>query len=282
MPARLGRGAVLAQDFDDLLFRDDLGEAVLLLRAWVDEPEARVVSFLFALLPLLLGAAGLFLYLRGASGRLRFHEAGLSVGGRRRRLELLYEEVGALTWRGAKEVICEPAPGVQKPALRYRAWSGMEDADLVAFRDFLASVLARRWGERLSREPVRWTARLRFLPGGLEYRPTGFLGPGEPLQAPYHMTGYRIQNGVFMLFVPGSARAALWESVGVANFYPGLMLLNWIYASYQSQQAGALAQQAPRPDGAGPSVKQPEERITAGGSKPGAVVPELPGQRPPG
>jgi hypothetical protein len=99
---------------------------------------------------------------------------------------------------------------------------------------------------------------------------------GEPVCVPYHLTSYRIENGQFLLFVPGSTKPAMRENPAGANFFPGLVLLNWIYASYQAPQSSAdLASRVFR-------IEKPsevtDERITRD-RQTGAVTPELPGVR---
>jgi hypothetical protein len=222
-------------------------------------PSYMLLAFLAAFVP------GLFLCLRSLRLRLVFHEFGASQPGWRGRKELLFAEVGTVTWKpNTSSIILAPLPGLDRPTIRFSALRSGEDEGLAAMRDHVSTVLAHRWGAEVPRGPVPWTGRLRFLPGGLEYRPTGLLGDGGPVTVPYHLTSYRIENNVFRLFVPGQSGAASKESVAAPNFYPGLMLLNLIY-----QGCGRPA------PAAGPAPAARDERITGRG--PGRVT-----LRPPG
>src|SRR5262249_8207078 len=100
------------------------------------------------------------------------------------------------------------------------------DDDLTALRDHVAGHVAHRMGQALNRgEPVQWTPRLRFLPTGLECRPQGLTGPGEPFTVPYGAVGYTIRGAGRVL---RAGRALHREPLGSANLYPGLTLLGWI------------------------------------------------------
>jgi hypothetical protein len=251
--------------------------AVLALVWWGNLPHSHHGGY-YALLaaPLPVLALGAFLAARAGRMRLRFHESGVSQLTANGSRELLYSEVGVMVWKAGRQMTFEPLPGLDRPVICFRALHGADTPDLIGLRDHVASVIAGRWWADVRLAPVRWTPRLRFLPGGLEYRPTGFLGAGEPLSAPYHMTGYRIENGQFLLFVTGTTRAVVKESLEGANFFPGLVMLNWIYASYRSAAQEPAPAPAPRLP---PSAAEADARITAAG-RPGAGITAPPG--PPG
>jgi hypothetical protein len=189
---------------------------------------------LFGVLTGLYVVGGFAIY-RGRTNRLVFHEFGVSQPARKGARTLFYTEIGTVIWKNALFIILRPRAGIDKPEIRFRTGTRhrQHEDDLAQMRDFCCYWLARNWADELHKDPIVWTPRLRFLPGGLEYRPRGFLGDEEPVTIPYHLTSYQIQNSVFSLFEAGLSRAVCREWAGVPNFYPGLMLLDWIYHSFQ-------------------------------------------------
>jgi hypothetical protein len=211
--------------------------------------NAPLVGFLtFSLALAALASLSLWLILRGSYLRLVLHQGGIAQPGRGR--SLLFTEIERMTWR-PNFILLEPLPGLGKPPIRFSTIGMLEDIDMVTMRDAVATGVASRWAEELRRGPVRWTKRLRFLPGGLEYRPPGILGDGEPVTAPYHLTSYFILQLHMDLFVTGAPKPVTQQPLGETNFWPGLKLLDWIYADLRRQyeeQARTGKQEVPRPD----------------------------------
>lgn len=189
---------------------------------------------------------GLWLVYRSSYMRLAYHQFGVAQPGRGR--WLLFTEIGRMIWT-PHSIVFDPLPDAGRPGIRFQTVSVEFDNDLIGMRDYVSSVIAQRWWEELGKGPVTWTGALRFLPGGLEYRPSGVFGRGEPVMVPYHITSYYLLQGWMELFVTGEPRAVLKEMYTVPNFYPGLTLLNWIYESMKQQAAQQPGQQAEaRPD----------------------------------
>ena len=189
----------------------------------------------------------------GRSGWLRFHEHGvvqtLLLGGERR---LMYPEIGEVTWKSSEVLILRPRrPG---PGIRFRTVAGKLDSELAGMRDLACRHLAEKWGERVPAGPLVWTPKLRFLPGGLEYRPTGLLLPPDPVCVPYQLTSYRIEGDSFLLFVNDQKRPACKERLDVPNFFVGLVLLNRIYQQAKAASPFATPEAAaPRPRSEAPA-----------------------------
>jgi hypothetical protein len=228
----------------------------------------------FTGLILLLGVPGVWLILRASYLRLAFHQGGVAQPGRGR--SLLYTEVERMTWH-TNMILLEPLPGVARPPIRFSTIGIQDDVDLIAMRDHTASVIAQRWGQELATGPVRWTKRLRLMPGGIEYTPAGFFGDSEAVTAPYHLTSYYVLQLHMDLFVTGAPTPVVQQPLTEANFWPGLKLLDWIYADirrqYEEQQKSGRKED-PRPDftfgkGASPDGRirgtdGPERQITPG------------------
>ncbi len=209
-------------------------------------PLAGYIAFACLLAP--LAALGLWLTLRASYLRLAFHQFGVAQPGRGR--SLLYADVERMTWH-ANFILLEPPQGDPRPPIRFSTVGVVEDVDFAAMRDLAASAVAARWAEQLSRGPVQWTKRLRFMPGGLEYRPAGFFGDTEPVTAPYHLTSYYLLQMHMDLFVTGAPKPVVQQPLAEANFWPGLILLIWIYADLQRQreeQQKSGRKEDPRPD----------------------------------
>jgi hypothetical protein len=101
------------------------------------------------------------------------------------------------------------------------------DADLDHLRDsvsqLIANRMAREFGEGRS---VVWTDGLRFLPEGLEYRASGFLGRKAPIVLPYsQILGHDANQGVFWLWIQGRKKPVVKENMALPNFFPGYMFL---------------------------------------------------------
>ena len=219
-------------------------------------------------LPIVVACALLFacpflvFVLRGLRyGALVFHESGVSQstwGGRR---ALLFSEIDAFCCDGNVRFDFLPPTGSSLRPIRFRHCVRRFDLDLASFVEHLSKIVMARIGRNIQTEPVRWTARLRFLPGGLEYTSRGMFGDSPPVVVPYHLTSFWIVGKYFFLRVSGRAKAVVKEPLAGPNFYPGLHLLQWVYACLQQGPAGAqpLSQHAPRG-----AEKPVEEGFTAG------------------
>jgi hypothetical protein len=220
----------------------------------LDNPTS---SHAMALACLGCAAGGSLLCWYGWRGQLRFHEFGVAQpvwGGVR---QLLYSEIAVVLWKRDQVLTLRPAAGAGLPAITFRTMFRKFDAEMAGMREHLCRFLAQRWAQQVRLGPLNWTTRLRFLPGGLEYRPSGLLGPGETVSVPYPLTSYRLENNQFLLFVSGQPRPVLRERVDQPNFFVGLVVLNWIYQSFQQPALPGLEASAPAPRpslSAGPSV----------------------------
>jgi hypothetical protein len=88
-------------------------------------------------------------------------------------------------------------------------------------------MIAVRMAQRLAaQEVVAWTPSLRFLPEGIEYRPTGFLGRKEPVVIPYpDIANWTVDQGAFCLWVKDRKKPVVREDTSRPNFFPGFYLL---------------------------------------------------------
>jgi hypothetical protein len=199
------------------------------------------------------------------TARLLFHEHGVSQPGPGGGKALLHEQIGTVTWKAGLAITFRPAAGVELPEIEY-VTAVSRDVDVAPVRDLVCARLAQRWAEELRAGPVRWTPRLRFLPGSLEYTPGGLLGPGEPVAVPFEQTSFQLDNGAFRLFIAGHARAVFKERTDGPNFFVGLVLLQMIYRSCQQAQE--------RQPSAAPAPPLRKGRgITLPGPPPGHITP---------
>src|SRR5262249_32962280 len=148
----------------------------------------------------LLLFVGLSLLALGSQS-LCFHEFGVSQPAKkgRPRCELRYQDIGELTWTGSVTMTLRAVTGVDVPPIQFSILMQRPDADLLAMRDHISRAIAYRWLAKLENEPVRWTSRLRFLPGGLEYTPRALLLAEEPVTVPYRATSYRLKDKQMLL-----------------------------------------------------------------------------------
>lgn len=181
------------------------------------------------------------------NGPLIFHEFGVvQRPWRGAERSLLYHEIGTVTWTPGPRIALRPLPGLDRPEIRYFSSNMQEDEDWVNMRTRVCINLAMRWRKEVQEGAVAWTPRLRFLPAGLEYHPSRMIGSGEPVQVPYVLTSYQIVTRSFNLFVAGRNRPVCVESIGRANFFPGLLLLNMIYGELRQKAAPGDRSPAPR------------------------------------
>ncbi|HLJ10682.1 MAG TPA: hypothetical protein VKU82_05815 [Planctomycetaceae bacterium] len=120
------------------------------------------------------------------------------------------------------------------------------DADLERLREVISQLIAERMEAQFSQgRAVMWTAGLRFLPEGLEYRAAGIFGRKPPVVIPYsQIWGCDANQGFFWLWVLGQKRPAAKESVAQPNFFPGYLFLTRLLASRPATPAPAAAPQA--------------------------------------
>lgn len=197
-----------------------------------DRPSTLMVAYPLGIALAALALGGFFTW-KGVTARLIFHERGVVQFGRGGTKTLLYNEIGTVIWKPGPSITLRPRPGVDRPEIRYRSSLGIEDLDLGQMRTWMCVPMAMRWREELQNGPVKWTERLRFLPGGLEYSTASLLGDGETVTVPYHLTRFQIAHGTFYLFTTERASAVCTERTSVVNFFPGLLLLTMIYGQFR-------------------------------------------------
>ena len=222
----------------------------------------RIYLFPIGHLVLSLALGGVLIW-RARSKRLAFHERGVvwhGHGGVTRSLR--YSEIGTVVCKQGPTIVLSPVEGLDRSTIRLRSWMslGAEPALLLETIDRLCLAVALRWRMELLGGPMKWTSRLRFLPGGLEYRTKDWLGDGETVTVPYHLTTYEIGNGIFRLFTPEQKGPVFTASVGEINFFPGLLLLAMMRAEGRTN-AGGVGEPAPRPT----SHEAPDERFRGDG-----------------
>lgn len=134
---------------------------------------------------------------------LVFHEWGVSKRTWGRRRALLSSEIESFYCDGNVRFDFIPPPGSALRSTRFRSCVRKFDLDLTSFVEHLSKIIMRRMARNLPTEPVQWTARIRFLPRGLEYDARGLLGSSLPIVVPYHLTSYRIVGRHFFLHIAG-------------------------------------------------------------------------------
>ena len=125
------------------------------------------------------------------------------------------------------------ARGGRRQKVKFTATLRKEDFELEHLRDRVSALIAdRMWNQFAQRQAVAWTDHLRFLPEGLEFRPTSLFGRKPPVLIPYsQICGCDSDYGVFCLWVHGQKKPAARENVSKPNFFPGYHLLGRILAS---------------------------------------------------
>ena len=196
---------------------------------WLEQ----VVLLVLALFCLLIDLLGLWALWRGWSMHLDYHQFGLCQPNRQRMLR--FDEIAGMTWHPQHtDLRFEPKPGSSGQVIHYRSTNQAYHINMIVIRDYISGVIAREWWEQLKeKNKVTWTKNLAFLYEELEYTPATLLGRSEPQYAPYGITSYYLFADHMDLFVQGLPKVALQQKTVVRNFYPGLTLLNWIYASMQ-------------------------------------------------
>jgi hypothetical protein len=185
---------------------------------------------------------------RGQRMRLDYHQFGMAqpLLGR----SLRFDDIESMTWTWNHSwIYLEPRPGSSGSTIRFSSTTSLlhQLNDRNTIRDYVANQIAKRWWhQHQAGEPITWTPQLRFRPTGLEYIPSSFWGRGESEKAAYEATSYFLFPLRLDLFVEGINRPVLQQKTGVKNFYPGLFLLNQIYAAiqagnYQTPGVGSVA-----------------------------------------
>jgi hypothetical protein len=238
----------------------------------------QLVCLLLGAITLCISPLGIFAFVRSDRPTIHFHESGVSQPTRKAMGELLYTDVEAMTWKGAKEILFTSRAGSDRPVIHYRSAYGKETVELIGYRDHAAGIIARRWLAELEKGPVTWTPRLRFLPDGLEYRPDGVIGKGEPRIVPYDKIYHRIEHGKWLLFVRGDFVPMMRERIDGVNFFPGLMLLRMIQERSRPCTPGPdVKTLAPRLEAKQATTPEPSDlRITSQGPASAAVTDKAP------
>ncbi len=201
----------------------------------------------FALGVGLLILAGLFALgaWRAPSSVFRCHAQGVFQSGPTGKRQLRYDEVDTFTYSAVRQYVNGAytgttlalkltAPGT---TIDYNKSVKNVDEDLDNLRDHIASVIASRMGEQLSREePVVWTKNLTLRPDGIEFAPQGFLGRKERQFLPYkEVSGFNLHEGVFHLWAGDEKKSVMQEQVSAPNFFPGFLLLCSIFKPPEDQ-----------------------------------------------
>jgi len=196
---------------------------------------------LLALLLLFANGFSLWLVWRGWQLKLDYHQFGLCQPNLKKMLR--FEQIQAMTWKfNHAQLRFESIRLPVSQEIHYVAAFTHFHPDLLTIRNFIASVIAERWWQQLSeRQSVRWTKKLVFHYDELEYVPMSLFGPEEPERVAYPLTSYYLFTDHLDLFVQGKPKAVLQQSTNARNFYPGWMVLNWIYAAIQPQADPSLA-----------------------------------------
>jgi hypothetical protein len=170
---------------------------------------------------------------------LRCHERGVSRRTRLATTTIRYRDVAMYQYQAtrhfvngaytgttiAMEFASRPELGKQKISWSVSA-RGM-DEELENLRDHISKVMASRWLEELKAgKSVDWTANLRLLPDGVEYRPSGFIGRKDWTKASFAELGdTSMEQGIFYLFLKGAEKSCVGENVSAPNFFPGYYVL---------------------------------------------------------
>jgi hypothetical protein len=202
----------------------------------------------------ILGAGlGLFVRAWWIGGLMfRCHEWGVSRRTRRKTTTIRYRDIAAFTSRATRHFLNGAYTGTSL-SMEFRSrpelggerigWSaslrGM-DEEMDNLRNHISKVIAARWIELLKAgQSLPWTGNLRLLPDGVEYRPSGLFGRKEWLKATYdEISGPRMEQGIFHLYVRGQKGAVTQESVASTNFFPGFYVLMLVLQAREPRPSG--------------------------------------------
>jgi hypothetical protein len=169
----------------------------------------------------------------------RCHEYGVYQSGLMGERQLRYLEVACFSYAATRHFVngsytgtsfalsFEPVVEKSGQRIAYRTQLPNADDELDNLRDHISKVIAGRMARELNAgQPVAWTPNLRFVPEGLEYRPSGFFGRKEPFILPYReIANFELQQGMFHVWKPGATKSVVQEPVSQPNFFPGFFLL---------------------------------------------------------
>lgn len=201
-------------------------------------------AFLMSL-PLVALLGLIWLLVLSQSVEFRVHEHGVRRKWLFRSRQLKFSEVESFTYSAVRHyakgvytgtnftLTFAALAGGKPKKLTYAKNLRNADADLDRLRDYVSRLIADRMAAQFALDrPVTWTEGLRFLPEGLEYRPTGFLGRKAPVVIPYEQIyGFDASQGTFWLWVSGRKKPRVKESLSLPNFFPGYLFLTEILAS---------------------------------------------------
>jgi hypothetical protein len=169
----------------------------------------------------------------------RCHEYGVHQSGLTGTRQLRYLEVASFSYAATRHFVngsytgtsfalsFDPVAERAGQRIAYRTQLPNSDDELDNLRDHISKVIAGRMARELNAgQPVAWTPNLRFVPEGLEFRPSGFFGRKEPFVLPYHeIANFELQQGVFHVWKRGGTKSVVQEPVSQPNFFPGFFLL---------------------------------------------------------
>lgn len=196
-------------------------------------------------LPLVALFGLIWLLVLSQSVEFRVHEHGVRRKWLFRSRQLKFSEVDSFTYSAVRHyakgvytgtnftLTFAALAGGKPKKLTYAKNLRNADADLDRLRDYVSRLIADRMAAQFALDrPVTWTEGLRFLPEGLEYRPSGFLGRKAPIVIPYEQIyGFDANQGTFWLWVDGRKKPRIKESISLPNFFPGYLFLTELLAS---------------------------------------------------
>jgi hypothetical protein len=199
-----------------------------------------VLTIPFIALAIFLG----WLAWRTLGAVLRCHEYGVYKSGIFGKRRLLYTELRSFSYSAVRrfthhgliyagtefKLTFEPAPEQKKKRIRHAVTLHNADVELDNLRDRVAGIIAVGMAKELAaNQAVNWTAKLRILTSGIEFRGGGIFRRNAPATIPYSkISGAGIGNGYFRVWATGQKKPVVSESVSQANFFPGYSLFSSI------------------------------------------------------
>jgi hypothetical protein len=172
----------------------------------------------------------------------RCHEYGVFKAGLMGASRLQYADVEAFSYSAVRHfhngvytgtifnLKFEPTPEHKADRIQYNVNLRNADQQLETLRDQVSRMIASRMAQQLAKKvPVRWTARLQFLPDGIEFQPGGLFGKKVPVVVRFpEVYTYRIDQGTFYLWTRDQKKPVIQEAMTQPNFFPGFFLLTMI------------------------------------------------------